>query len=256
MDEILDLSGTGIKTLPKNFYVNTSLNLSNLDTIELPQGLCVAGDLILGNTKIDKFPGVMTIGGNIYVDHDDIPVFTPGLSVGGFIKTPTQTLVTITENGHTIFTDEGVRVVFYNTETLDEKDWQHDDFYFPKVTIYKAFGQKNKYAIKFTENKKTYVFVCSSVKEGFEKVNWQRAINRGIENIFDLDVNVPRTVPELIEIYKLCAGACTSGIKKFLKRQSVDMDAHYSLKEVVAMLERDEYYKGASHIFYKLFKRD
>lgn len=67
----LDLSGTGIVSLPENLTVDGLLYLSGTNIASLPEGLVVGDDLYLDNTDIlNRLPEGLKIGGEIIIGGD------------------------------------------------------------------------------------------------------------------------------------------------------------------------------------------
>jgi len=79
----LDLSGTGITSLPEGLSVGESLNLSGTGITSLPEGLSVGGSLDLSGTGITSLPEGLSVGGYLDLSGTGITSLPEGLSVGG-----------------------------------------------------------------------------------------------------------------------------------------------------------------------------
>jgi hypothetical protein len=150
-----------------------------------------------------------------------------------------------------VITDENIRVSFREKKkTTQEK--VIEDYYYP--TVYYYYGiDPNKNAIEFEENGKTHILFCSSPKEGYEKIDWVRALDAGMGKYTDYDVDQFRTPAELEEIFKTCTGSCDSGIFQFKKFFEVDEDALYTIRQAGRMIQEYNYVKGAIKVFFKFF---
>ncbi|WP_418186763.1 hypothetical protein [Aliarcobacter lanthieri] len=84
-DGSLDLSGTGITSLPDNLSVGGSLYLSNTGITSLPDNLSVSGYLDLSNTGITSLPDNLSVGGSLYLSNTGITSLPDNLSVSGYL---------------------------------------------------------------------------------------------------------------------------------------------------------------------------
>ena len=81
----LDLSGTGITSLPEDLQVGGYLDLSGTAITSLPKGLCVGGSLYLRNTAITSLPEDLQVGGSLYLSGTAITSLPKGLCVGDYL---------------------------------------------------------------------------------------------------------------------------------------------------------------------------
>jgi len=83
----LDLSNTGITSLPVGLHVTGALFLNGSKSlIELPSGLKVDGSLDLSDTGITSLPTDLKVGGSLYLNRTGITSLPAGLHVGGYLN--------------------------------------------------------------------------------------------------------------------------------------------------------------------------
>ena len=233
---IMKMSGLSL-TLPENFKVNYSLDLTDSEILQLPNGLNVEGSLILGNSKINALPSKLIVGEDLIMT-TELKIPEDAL-IGGFIITPNRKNPAPLRKNHFITTDDQLVVIYRNEKIVtEERIHDFEDYYFPKTTYYQNINKNYKNAIKYIEDNKTYVLSCKDLKDGFYKIYWNRAKVFGIDKYKNYDIYEPRTVKELEEIYYTCTGACGKGISKFLKDFNIDKNKKYTIKELMDMVEK------------------
>lgn len=247
----MNLNGVLLKELPEGFKVCGSLDLTDSFLEALPNNLLVYGNLVIGNSKIDKLPSGLKIGGDLIMTDKTLPI-PADIIVGGNIINHGTIIEPPFKPDNMIFTINHQRVTFKNKKVVYSENYIEEDYFYPEVYYYFGVDPK-KSAIEFTENNKTYIFSCSSLKDGFEKIDWQRAENFGIRKYYNYDVDEFRTVEELKEIYQTCTGACESGIIKFKKLLNIDDNSLYTIRQLGDMVSKLDWVHGSVIIFFKFF---
>lgn len=249
-DNIMYLKNIVLSSLPENFKTEYSLDCTDSDLTYLPDGLEVGGDLILGNSYIEELPARLIVGGNIIMKENELPL-PKDVIVGGLVITPTIDYCPPYPEGHFIETDDGHKIIYRNVKILAQEDIITDDFYYPQLRYYKHLNPDEVYnAVQYTENGKTYTFSCTGVRDAKSKVDWHRAKLKGIDNYANYDIDEPRSVAELKEIYQVCTGACETGIKRFFEEFKIDMNKKYTIREVRRMVMHLPFPGGSSKMVF------
>lgn len=79
----LDLSDTNITSFPNGLKVNSSLWLSNTPITSFPDNFKIEGELALNNTKITTLPDNLEVGDNLYLQNSPITTIPSSLRVNG-----------------------------------------------------------------------------------------------------------------------------------------------------------------------------
>lgn len=250
-NNVMSLKGVLLKELPENFRATGSLDLTGSLIEKLPDNTLIYDDLIIGDSKLEKLPSGLKIGGNLIMADKTLPI-PADIVIGGNIINNGTIIEPPFKPDNMIFTTNNQRVSFRNKKIVYSENYITEDYFYPEVSYY--FGiNPNKSAIEFTEDGKTYIFSCSSPREGFEKIDWQRAENFGIHKYQDYNVDEFRTVEELKEIYQTCTGACESGIVKFKKLLNIDDNSLYTIRQLGDMVSKLDWVRGSVVIFFKFF---
>lgn len=253
-DGVMYLKNIFLSALPENFKTEHSLDCTDCDLTFLPDGLEVEGDLILGNAYIEELPNRLIVWGNVYMQERELLIPEDAV-IGGKVFTPKLIFQPPAPKGHYIETDDGIGIIYRNVKILTQEDVIADDFYYPELRWYKNISPTAEYnAVSYTENGKTYTFSCGGAKDAKYKVDWHRAILKGINNYIDYDIDEPRTVAELKEIYQVCTGACETGIKRFFAEFNIDMNKKYTIREARRMVMHLPFPGGsAKKVFLEFF---
>lgn len=79
----LDLSGTGIKSIPLHLKISKFLNLKGTKITSIPNGMKIYGNLILDNTPITRLPEHLKIRGSLYLNNVKLDfMVSNGVQVG------------------------------------------------------------------------------------------------------------------------------------------------------------------------------
>ena len=249
-NDIMSLGGTFIKELTENFSTSHSLDLTDSLIEKLPDNLMVAKDLIIGNAKIKELPKNTRVGRNLIMLDNFLPI-PADIIIGGNIITKNAIIEPPFQKNNMLIVNNK-RISYRKKKICYNERIVAEDFYYPQVYYYYGIDPQNS-AIEFSENGKTYIFPCKNLKEGFYKIDWQRAENFGIRKYQDYNVDEFRTVEELKEIYQTCTGACESGIIKFKKLLNIDDNSLYTIRQLGDMVSKLDWVRGSVVIFFKFF---
>lgn len=252
-NEIMSFEGILLEELPQGFSTKCSLDFRNSNIKKLPNDLHCNGYLNICQSPIKELPQGLQIGGNLYIPYGiDIP--KDALIAGNIITENGELLYHSNNPNHIVTTDEGKKVIFSRTTSLISEKNIHNDFYLPEVIFFVGVDL-SKNAFQYEEDNKKYTIFCTSRKDGIKKFHWNRANEKGLKKYLDYDIYKPRSVSELIEIFKVCTGSCNSGIEKFLKQFNIDNQKLYSINDVNIMLEQIPLFSvPAKEVFIETFK--
>lgn len=235
-DNTMYLEDVILSSLPENFKCRYSLDCNNSSITQLPNGLEVCGDLIIGNAYIEDLPSGLIVFGDIHMEEKDIPLPKDAL-VGGQVYDKNGVYTPVLHTDHYIKADDGKGIFYKKSETIISESDLPLDYYYPKILFYKNLNPKeNIHIVEYTENGITYRLSCDSLSDGVNKVNWNRAKINGIDRFKDYDIDEPRTVEELKQIYQVCTGACESGIVDFMQKYNIDKNKLYSIRQLRFMV--------------------
>jgi hypothetical protein len=230
-DGVMYLKNIFTNFLPDGFKTEYSLDCTDSDLTCLPDGLEVKGDLILGNAYIEDLPSNLTVGGNIIMLEKTLVVPSDAI-IGGAIITSEGSFTPPLPEGHYIIADSGEVVIYSRMKKIAQENNVINDFYYPEVRFYKNIFPEGEFdAVQYTEDGNTYTLICKGIRDAKYQVDWHRAKRNGIDKYADYDIDEPRTVEELKEIYTTCTGACVSGINSFLTDMEIDVNKKYSIRE-------------------------
>lgn len=253
-DGVMYLKNIILFSLPDNFKTEYSLDCSDSDITCLPEGLEVGGNLILGNSRIEDLPARLVVGGDVIMKEREL-LLPKDAIVGGTVVTPNNCYTPPLPEGHYVITDTGITVIYKNVKFIVPEEVIEDDFYYPQLRYYKNINLDQIYnAVQYTEHGFTYTFSCTTMKDAKYQVDWHRGMLNGMGNYTFYNIDEPRPVSELIEIYEVCTGACRSGIDRFLKECNIDLNKMYTIREVRNMVLHLPFFGGTSkYIFLDFF---
>ena len=98
LGDSLDISYTGITSLPDNLTVGGYLDLRGTNITSLPDNLTVGGYLDLSGTGITSLPDNLTVGGSLYLRGTNITSLPDNLTVGGYLDLRGTNITSLPDN--------------------------------------------------------------------------------------------------------------------------------------------------------------
>lgn len=264
-NKVLKLNGVLLNKLPENFKFDGTLDLTGSSLTELPEGLYVTGDLILGD-KIQAIPPEAIIGGNVYftqsMDIDDeghiiINALSWELSSivcgwicyegGGHFRKPSNKTNYIILDNEDIFWYKNKR--HYSHQARGDHNFDRTPF-----DLYYGYAD-GQLAVQWSTPQGTFTKSCTSKANAKFLVNYQDAIERGLEKYRGLDIDTPMPGHKILKIYQVCTHSCMPVIQEYLDRFGFDLGKEYTLREVGYTVQqfKIERYAPASDVFMYFF---
>ena len=220
----LDLSGTGITSLPDGLTVGGSLDLSGTGITSLPDGLTVGGSLDLSGTGITSLPDGLTVGGSLYLRGTGITSLPDGLTVGGSLYL-SGTGITGTarrlQNGDCVpgkyLYADGILTHIKGSKTIGEYT-----YYIGKIKGKSVITDGVNYAH------------CRNIREGVSDLRFKAQKDRGAEQYKDTDMDTPIPCEECIVMYRIITGACMAGTMAFVDSLH-EVKEQYTVREIIEM---------------------
>lgn len=250
---VMYLKNIYLPSLPKNFKTEHSLDCSDADITFLPDGLEVGGDLIIGNSYIEELPENLIVYGSLIMLNKVLDIPNSAIIGENIITKNGKVIPNNTNKNHYVVTITGEKVLFKNSKILLRENFLPNDFYFPELIFYKNISANKKDAVSYLENGQEFVLACKGTKDALYQVQLHRAKMAGIDDYKDYDIDEPRTVKELTEIYQVCTGACESGVKRFYEEFNVDLNKKYTIREVRKMVLKVPFFASGKRIFLDFF---
>jgi hypothetical protein len=265
-EKVLKLNGVLLNKLPDNFSFDGTLDLRGSSLTELPMGLYVTGDLYLGD-RITAIPPEAIIGGNVYFTQtarinaegeivfntlkwDESSIVCGWIcfeeGVQGFLKPSNKTNYIILDNGEKFW--------YKNKKHYSHKVLRNHDFDRTPFDLYESYDNK-KMAVQWSTSKGCFAYRCNSLKEAKFLVNYQDAIERGLEKYKGLDIDTPMLGHDILEIYQVCTHSCMKVVQEYLDRFGFNLDNYYTLREIGYAVQqfKIERYAPASDVFMFFF---
>lgn len=264
-DRILKLNGVLLNSLPENYFFDGTLDCTGSSLTELPKGLYVTGDLILGD-KIQAIPPEAIIGGNVYFtqtmtvnekggfsfntlswDRSSIVAGWICFEGGDHFRKPSDKTNYLTLDNGDIFWYKSKR--HYTHQARGDHNFDRTPF-----DLYYGYAD-NKLAVQWSTPQGTFTKDCANKENAKFLVNYQDAIERGLEKYRGLDIDVPMSGHKILEIYQVCTHSCMKVIQEYLDRFGFDLDKEYTLREVGYAVQqfKIERYAPASDVFMHFF---
>ncbi len=186
-----------------------SLDLSGTQIAALPDNLTVGGWLDLSGTQIAALPDNLTVGGSLYLsgtqiadkktERQKVQLLKEGTIVPGFYIYADGQIFHYTGRSHNVG-DYTVYVGKIPGQILvsDGELWAH----------------------------------CKTAREGISDILFKRGKDRGADQYRNVDLDTPRTVDELMTMYRVITGACRAGTEAFV-RSIKDLKETYSIREAM-----------------------
>jgi hypothetical protein len=251
--QVLKLEGVILDKMPDNFKFYGTIDLTGSSIKELPKGLFVQEDLIIGDASINKIPENVIIGGDL-IDHQGrIKSIDDSLVVGGKFFSLDQTLDVQKSNHQHIILDNGKKF-FYKSSKYYPHEARNHLYNRTPFTIYIGYSSRFL-AVSWQTPKGKFAKECESRSEAKFLVNYQDAVERGIEQYKGLDIDTPMLGHKILKIYRICTNACLDVVDEYLQRFNLDLNKYYTLREIGYTIQKFkvERYAPASDVFMKFF---
>ena len=264
--QVLKLKGVLLDHLPENYSFDGTLDLEGSSIKELPKGLFVSGDLILGD-KITVIPPEAIIGGNVYWTQTLVPA--EGKICATALSYEESSIV-----AGKIYVSNGVETVSFvkssnkeNYIVLDDGEvfWykrkyhythQARDHEFDRTPFDLFFGYNDDFlALQWTTPQGTFAKRCKDKAEARFLVNYQDAIERGLEQYRGLDIDTPMLGHDILAIYQICTHSCMKVVQEYLDTFHINLDNQYTLRQIGYTVQRfkEIRYAPASEVFMAFF---
>ena len=236
MDEYgnLDLSGTGITSLPDNLTVGGWLDLRGTGITALPDNLTVGGGLDLSGTGITALPDNLTVGGGLDLRGTGITALPDNLTVGGSLYLP--------DTGITAQERKKVR-------RLKDGDYMPGRYLYADgiLTHVKQRVEVDGYTLyigkikgKNVVSDGTHYAHCDKLRDGIADIAFKRASDRGADQYKGLTLDTSWTVDEAKTMYRVITGACRAGTDAFVESLGDTLKERYTIREMLK-LTRGQY---------------
>lgn len=256
-ENILKLKGVLLNKLPDNYRFDGTLDLTGSSLTELPKGLYVTGDLILDD-NLTKIAPESIIGGNVYFKTNN-PIITlswdeSSIVAGKIIVNDGVGIDKISNKTNYIILDNGEKFWYKNKKHYSHKALRDHDFDRTPFDLYEGYNDK-KMAVQWSTPKGFFTSRCADLKEAKFLVNYQDALERGLEKYRGLDIDTPMLGHDILEIYQVCTHSCMKVVQEYLNRFGFSLDNYYTLREIGYAVQqfKIERYAPASDVFMFFF---
>ena len=221
----LDLSGTGITSLPDNLTVGGGLYLRGTGITSLPDNLTVGGSLDLSGTRITSLPDNLTVGGWLYLSGTGITSLPDNLTVGGGLY----------------LSGTGIAHGKYNR--LKNGDYVPGRYIYVDgiLTHVKRKCKKSGYTFyvgripgRNVIYDGTHYAHCKKFSEGVADLQFKAAKDRGADQYRDLTLDSRLTADGMITMYRVITGACQQGTKQFVESLG-ELEPSYTVREAIEL---------------------
>lgn len=253
-ENVLKLEGVLLKNLPDNFSFDGTLDLRGSSLIELPKGLYVTGDLIL-NEYISTILQDVIIGNNLIspLPFDALHI-NPSVIICEHIIADNREYKFMSNKENYLFLDNG-DIFWYKDKTYySHKALRNHEFDRTPFDLYEGYSH-NKKAVQWATKQGIFTLPCKSLKEAKFLVNYQDAVERGIEQYRGLDIDTPMLGHKILEIYQVCTHSCMPVIQEYLDTFELSLDKEYTLREIGYKIQKFKImrYAPASEVFMYFF---
>ena len=265
--QVLKLKGVLLDRLPENYSFDGTLDLEGSSLTELPKGLFVSGDLILGD-KITIIPPKAIIGGNVYWTQTLVPAdgkicatalsyedssivagkiyVSNGGEIVSFVKPSNKENYIVLEDGE---------IFWYKNKThYAHRALRNHDFDRTPFDLYYGYNNHNV-AVKWETPKGSFAKRCKDKAEAKFLVNYQDAIERGLEKYQGLDIDTPMLGHDILAIYQVCTHSCPKVVQEYLDKFNINLDNQYTLRQIGYSVQKfkEARYAPASEVFMSFF---
>lgn len=264
--KVLKLAGALLDNLPENYYFDGTLDLTGSFLTKLPKGLYVTGDLILGD-KIVEIPPEAIIGGDVYFSQSVTNLDKEGHIIFNTLSYDLSSIVC----GKIYFEKENISYYKPSNKTnyiiLDNGDlfWYKDKKYYTHQARNHEFDRtpfdfytdysNERFAVQWSTPQGTFTKKCKDKKDAKFLVNYQDAIERGLEQYKGLDIDTPMLGHKILDIYQVCTHSCMPVIQEYLDTFGLSLDKKYTLREIGYKIQKFKImrYAPASEVFMYFF---
>lgn len=229
-DRILKLNGVLLNKLPENFKFDGTLDLTGSSLTELPKGLYVTADLIIGDANIHSIPEETIVGGNLIDFYGNIKnIHESAIVCGSFCRL--DCFLTVKSNKTNYITLDNGDIFWYK----DKRYHSHRalrNHAFDRTPFNLYYSYNDKLAVQWSTPQGTFTKICTDKANAKFLVNYQDAIERGLEKYRGLDIDTPMIGHKIFEIYQICTHSCMEGVQEYLDYFGFDLDKKYTLREI------------------------
>jgi hypothetical protein len=244
----LNLRDTSITSLPDNLTVGGSLNLRDTSITSLPDNLTVGGSLDLGGTGITSLPDNLTVGGSIYLRDTSITSLPDNLTVGGFLDLGGTGITSLPDNltvGGSLYL-RGTGITDTSNVNKNEPSllqWRNGKYlkidgifsdvisHRGKVWTVKNIGS-DKHIYIVTDGHGRYAH-GETVKAAKEDLIYKLS-NRDKTKYQGMNPTTTLSFADSIECYRVITGACGEGVRSFVEQTGAKKRG-YSIAEIIEL---------------------
>ena len=236
----LYLRGTGITSLPDNLTVGGGFDLSDTGITSLPDNLTVGGWLDLRDTGITSLPDNLTVGGGLYLRDTGITSLPDNLTVGGRLDL-SDTGITKEERDKVKKPDKQ-KMFEFSLSVQAKLSWENGRYrIFDGIFCEVLRKLKNAYKVKIGLETK-YVVTDGvnyahgdTIKEAREDLIYKIS-DRDTSQYENLTLDSVVTKEEAIKMYRAITGACEAGTKHFVGGLK-ELKPRYTIAEIIELTE-------------------
>ena len=246
----LDLSGTGITSLPDKLTVGGWLDLRDTGITSLPDNLTVGGSLYLSGTGITSLPDNLTVGGWLDLSGTGITSLPDNLTVGGWLDLRDTGITSLPDKltvggslylGGTGITDKDKER--RKVKILKDGDYVPGRYLYAdnilthvrkeeKVGGYTIYVGKIK-GKNIVSDGKHYAH-CDKLRDGIADLLFKTAADRGADQYKGLTLESEIKTEDAIPMYRIITGACRQGTQRFIDSLG-ELKEAYTVREIVEM---------------------
>ena len=214
----LDLSNTGITSLPDNLTVGGWLDLRGTGVTALPDNLAVGGWLDLSGTGITALPDNLTVGDWLDLSGTGITALPDNLTVGDWLDLRGMGITALPDN----------LTVGILTHVKQRVEVDGYILYIGKIKGKNVVSDGTHYAH------------CDKLRDGIADLAFKTAADRGAGQYEGLSLDTSLTVDEAKTMYRVITGACRAGTDAFVESLGDTLKERYTIREMLA-LTRGQY---------------
>lgn len=253
-ERILCLKNVILDKLPDSFRFEGTLDLRGSSIKELPEEIYISEDLYL-NEYIIEVPKNATIGRNLITElpYEELKIDKTAIIAGkviakniAYAQDSSQNNCLILENGEVFWYK---RKQHYTHRALRDHNFDRTPF-----DIFYGYNEKDM-VVQWETPRGVFTKICKDKSDAKFLVNYQDAIERGLEQYRGLDIDKPMLGHDILEIYQVCTHSCLPVIKEYLNRFGLSLDNYYTLRQIGYTVQqfKDERYAPASDVFMNFF---
>ena len=230
-DGNLDLSETGITSLPDNLTVGGWLDLRETGITSLPDNLTVGGWLDLRGTGITALPDNLTVGGWLDLRGTGITSLPDNLTVGEWLDLRGTGITDTSSIKHLHDGDYAEGKYIYADGILTHIRKRR------KLGNYTVYVGKIKGKNVVSDG--VHYAHCDNIRDGIADILFKTASDRGADQYKGLDLDTEMTIDEAVTMYRIITGACRQGSEAFVNGLK-EKKERYTIRECID-LTRGQY---------------